>query len=124
MPAETFHCPHCRRQLTKSPQAYIMGEAMSRKDQPFIAIGEMAQRVTCPGCLGWIDAEKMMRGEYDAQRPAGVGCTPVVVFFVVLIALAMYTTRDGPPVDVPVTLGGAIVAAIVAYVIVKRRKGA
>ena len=64
MPSQTFYCPHCRRQLTKSAQAYVLGEAIAQKSI-FIGLGEMAPYVTCPGCGGRIDSMKMVKGEYD-----------------------------------------------------------
>ncbi len=64
MPSETFYCPHCRRQLTKSAQAFVLGE-MFKKKSGFIGLGDLPPDVTCPGCGGRIDAMKMIKGEYD-----------------------------------------------------------
>ena len=64
MPSETFYCPHCKRQLTKSAQAYVLGEAIANKSH-FISLGEKPTDVTCPGCGGRIDAMKMVEGAYD-----------------------------------------------------------
>ena len=66
MPSETFYCPHCNRQLTKSAQAYVLGEAIANKTH-FIAFGEKPTVVTCPGCGGRIDAMKMVEGAYDVD---------------------------------------------------------
>lgn len=67
MPSETFYCPRCNVQLTKSAQAYVLGEMVSNKESSFIALGEMAETVTCPSCGVRIDAIKMVLGEYDAM---------------------------------------------------------
>ncbi len=64
MPSQNFYCPHCRQQLTKSAQAYVLGEAIAQKST-FIGLGEMAPYVTCPGCGGRINSMKMIKGEYD-----------------------------------------------------------
>lgn len=66
MPSETFHCPHCGRELKKSAQAYVLGEILSDKNASFIGLGEPAKAVTCPGCGKAIDAQRMMRGDYDS----------------------------------------------------------
>jgi hypothetical protein len=58
--SETFYCPHCRRQLTKSPLAFIRGE-MERG----VIMGGDVPTVTCPGCGGAIDTQKMIDGKYD-----------------------------------------------------------
>lgn len=65
MPSETFYCPHCKRQLTKSAQAYVLGEMMASKKSYFVGLGELSSTVVCPGCRGWIDTMKMIHGEYD-----------------------------------------------------------
>lgn len=65
MPSETFYCPNCSRQLTKSAQAYVLGEMMSNEDANFIGLGEMPESVTCPGCGAAIDTKKMINGDYD-----------------------------------------------------------
>lgn len=83
MPSETFFCPHCKRQLTKSAPAYVLGEAISDKDARFVLPDGMAQWVTCPGCGAAIDAKKMILGEYDGSiaRGGGVGCVGFVAVF-------------------------------------------
>jgi len=91
MPAETFYCPHCKRQLTKSAQAYVMGESMTTPGAHFISLGRMPANMKCPGCGGEIDSKKMMLGEYDRQ--VGKSDSGGVVGFVVLaglIAIAVY----------------------------------
>jgi hypothetical protein len=70
MPEQTFYCSSCRRQLTKSAQAYVMGESMTTKDTHFVYLGNLPETIPCPGCGAAIDNKKMMLGEYD-RRPAG-----------------------------------------------------
>ena len=67
MPSQTFYCPHCKRQLTKSAQAYVLGEAIEQKST-FIGFGEIPPDVTCPGCGNRIDAMKMIKGGYDLDH--------------------------------------------------------
>ncbi|MBI5856159.1 MAG: hypothetical protein HZB42_00810 [Sphingobacteriales bacterium] len=80
MPSETFYCPHCKRQLTKSAQAYVMGEAMAN-NSTFISMGNKPSDVTCPGCGGRIDAMKMIKGEYDLHP------TEQKYFWIVLLGM-------------------------------------
>ncbi|TRX03224.1 hypothetical protein [Flavobacterium gawalongense] len=70
MPSETFYCPHCKRQLTKSAQHYVQGEILESKS-PFISLGEPPLYVTCPACGGRIDTMKMIKGEYDQLFKTG-----------------------------------------------------
>ena len=91
MPAETFFCPHCKSQLTKSAQSYVMGEMMTNKESYFIALGNMPDTITCPGCSGQIDNNKMLLGEYDpGAGSAGSGGFIGTIIFAGLIALAAY----------------------------------
>lgn len=60
MPSETFYCPHCKRQLTKSAQAYVMGESSY-----FIGLEGIPPDVISPGSGSRIDNLKMIKGEYD-----------------------------------------------------------
>lgn len=85
MPSETFYCPKCRRQLTKSAQAYVMGEVMSSKKASFVQLGGMAETVTCPGCGAAIDARKMIAGEYDGSAGGCLGIILGIVVFGVLV---------------------------------------
>lgn len=93
MPSETFYCPHCKRQLTKSAQAYIQGEILENKGYS-ISIGtdssKRSENVICPGCGGSIDYMKMIKGEYDGRKNTslgkGKGCA---VFFTVLIIVSL-----------------------------------
>ena len=83
MPSETFYCPRCHRQLTKSAQAYVMGEMMTNKNSRGILMGDMSTPISCPGCGAAIDAQKMMMGEYDGAGSSKSGC----VAFIALIAV-------------------------------------
>ncbi len=62
MPSETFYCPACRRSLTKSAAAFVLGEVRDG----IILGGGMPESVTCPGCGARIDARAMIAGKYDA----------------------------------------------------------
>jgi len=73
MPSETFYCPSCRRQLTKSAQAYVMGEMMSSKNSRGIFMGDMSAPISCPGCGAAINAQKMIMGEYDKTGGSASG---------------------------------------------------
>ena len=90
MPAETFYCPHCKNQIKKSAQAYVMGESMASGGY-FVALGGVPDTVRCPNCGGGIDNKKMMLGEYDV-RPRGAGGGRAFGFTIAvgLIALACY----------------------------------
>jgi predicted RNA-binding Zn-ribbon protein involved in translation (DUF1610 family) len=88
MPSETFYCPNCGHQLTKSAQAYVLGEMMSTKDARFLGLGEMADSVTCPNCGASIDAKKMVLGEYDTMsgRTSGwLGATTGIAAFAAIV---------------------------------------
>ncbi len=89
MPSETFHCPHCGRELKKSAQAYVLGEIMRNKDARLIGMGAPAETVTCPGCGAVIDAQKMMRGDYDSGA-TNAGCITGLVVFAAGIAVLFY----------------------------------
>jgi hypothetical protein len=95
MPSETFFCPHCHRQLTKSAQAYVMGEMMGSGGGRYVGVGSgMAQTVTCPGCGGAIDADRMIRGEYDGGRPmTGWEKLFNVVFLIAVVAVLIWIFR-------------------------------
>lgn len=77
MPSETFYCPHCKNQLTKSAQHYVMGESSY-----FIGLGGLSPEVVCPACQGKIDTMKMIRGEYD--RTTGKRTHPLVSLILVV----------------------------------------
>ncbi|HEV7780864.1 MAG TPA: hypothetical protein VGO58_06340 [Chitinophagaceae bacterium] len=67
MSSQTFYCPHCKKQLTKSAQAYVLGEAYAHQTTTFI-MGSPPADVHCPGCGGRIDSMRMIKGEYDGGR--------------------------------------------------------
>lgn len=79
MPSETFFCPHCHRQLTKSAQAYVLGELTDNRKSSFIALGSQPEAVRCPGCGKEIDAQKMVAGDYDGTGTGTLGCLEWVV---------------------------------------------
>jgi len=64
MPSETFYCPHCKSQLTKNAQHYIMGETPNAY---FISFDQIPANVVCPACSGKIDTAKMIKGIYDQR---------------------------------------------------------
>lgn len=89
MPSETFFCPRCKRQLTKSAQAYVLGEMVGTKDARFIQLGELPDTITCPNCGASIDTRKMIAGEYDTTSggpSVGLGVVVAVVAFFVIIS--------------------------------------
>lgn len=86
MPSETFYCPHCKRQLTKSAQAYVLGEIIKSKS-PFMGLGDMASHVVCPGCRGRIDSMKMIKGEYDYSSADG---WTVLMVLVIIAAVLVF----------------------------------
>ena len=92
MPAETYFCPHCKRRIKKSAQAYLMGESMTIEGAQFVALGGVRDIVPCPSCGGEIDNMKMMRGEYDARPGGSGGGGGRIGYFVIaaLIAIAVY----------------------------------
>ena len=93
MVAETFYCPHCKRQLTKTAQAYVMGEMMTNKDAHFVALGSMPEKSRCPGCGNEFDNRKMLVGEYDAPPGGGGSNSGGAVGFIVLagiVAVVVY----------------------------------
>jgi hypothetical protein len=90
MPSETFFCPRCKRQLTKSAQAYLLGEMTSTKDASFIQLGGLPDTVTCPGCGASIDARKMIAGEYDTMSSGASGCLGVIAGIAAFSAIVFY----------------------------------
>jgi hypothetical protein len=103
MPSETFYCPGCKRQLTKSPQAYVLGEIESSGGSAFM-FGSPARAVTCPGCGAPIDAQKMVRGEYD-RLPGAFGAAANATTFIVWIAAWIAISGYG---DAPWWAGGLL----------------
>ena len=119
MPSETFYCPQCRRQLTKSAQAYVLGEMMGNKKASFIQLGGLAETVTCPGCGAAIDARKMIAGEYDGTAGSEAGCLGLVLGLGVFGVLVFGYLN-------PWWVGviGAVVVGGLAEMIAARRRGA
>ena len=68
MASQHFYCPHCKRKLTKSAQAYVLSEVFEGGEHNFIGLGELPPYVTCPGCGGRISSMKMVKGDYDKYR--------------------------------------------------------
>ena len=118
MPSETFFCPRCSRQLTKSAQAYVLGEMMASEDSNGIFMGEMASTVTCPGCGAAIDAQKMMQGEYDRQ---GGGSSGVLVFVVLAGVWILIVAEFDQPWWVGL-IGGLAGAGLVDWLLSAARK--
>lgn len=85
MPSETFYCPHCQNQLTKTAQQYVLG-----LNTYSIGLGQLPKYTVCPACGSEIDLPKMIKGEYDnkAGSKSG-GC---------FIATACYGNYDAPEV--------------------------
>ena len=71
MKSAKFNCPHCKRSLTKSAQAQVLSEALGNPRAGFIGLGEMPESLTCPGCHGKLDTQKMLKGGYD-PKPASL----------------------------------------------------
>ncbi len=85
---KTFYCPHCQAQLTKSAQAYVLGEMLSNKQASFVAFGdaENLPPVVCPACGRAIDSNAMVAGRYDERRGSDRSLT-LVAWIVVLVIL-------------------------------------
>ena len=90
MPEQTFYCPSCRRRVTKSAHAYVLGESMTTKGAVFVQLGNLPETIPCPGCGAAIDYKKMMLGEYDQPPPGGAaGGSKGVIIVAILILLAV-----------------------------------
>jgi hypothetical protein len=90
MPEQTFYCPSCRRRVTKSAHAYVMGESMTTKGAVFVNLGNLPETIPCPGCGAAIDNKRMMLGEYDRPPPGGAaGGSKGVIIVAILILLAV-----------------------------------
>ena len=91
MPEQTFYCPSCRRRVTKSAHAYVMGESMTTKGAVFVQLGNLPETIPCPGCGAAIDNKRMMLGEYDQPPPGGTagGGSKGVIIVAILILLAV-----------------------------------
>ena len=87
MPEQTFYCPHCKSHLTKSAQAYVMGESMTTEGAVFVHLGSLPETIQCPQCGGAIDNKKMMLGEYD-HRAGQAGGSRVLPFILLAAVVA------------------------------------
>ena len=98
MPEQTYYCPSCRRRVTKSAHAYVMGESMTTKGAVFVQLGNLPETIPCPGCGAAIDNKKMMLGEYDHLPPgaaAGGGSKGVIIIAIlILLAVAFFWFRS------------------------------
>lgn len=65
MASTHFNCPRCRRQLEKSPQAFVMGWA-GLKPGPEEA--GFPPTLPCPGCGYAIPTAAMLAGDLDPKR--------------------------------------------------------
>ena len=96
MPEQTFYCPSCRRRVTKSAHAYVLGESMTTKGAVFVQLGNLPETIPCPGCGAAIDYKKMMLGEYD-RPPSGAGGGGskgvIIVAILILLAVAFFWFR-------------------------------
>lgn len=115
MPSETFYCPRCRRQLTKSAQAYVMGEMMTSKNSRGIMMGDMSAPISCPGCGAAIDAQKMILGEYDGTGNSKFG---FVVFAALIVIWAAIVAGLDQPWWVGL-IGGIVGAGLLEWVLQK-----
>ncbi|MHC4914488.1 MAG: hypothetical protein ACYTGB_03270 [Planctomycetota bacterium] len=79
---EQMRCPHCGTTMQKSPAAWVMGEAN-------IPTAGLPETTPCPACGRGISVEKMVRGEYDADRGSWLGGAFFLVWFVGSIAISV-----------------------------------
>lgn len=68
MASETFYCPHCKTQLTKSAQMYVLCEMHETKSR-FMGFGEISKFINCanPFCKKQIITENVIKGSYDSK---------------------------------------------------------
>lgn len=70
-----------------------MGEVIGNKNASFIALGDLPETVTCPGCGCAIDTRQMIAGAYDSAGSGGSGCLVSIVgiaaFGVIVIGLEL-----------------------------------
>jgi hypothetical protein len=114
MKSETFFCPHCRSQLKKSAQAWVLGEVQDTPGATYVGIGERAQTVTCPACGGAIDSAAMIAGKYDGGGGAGAegaaGCLVGVV--AILLLIFAFEVRVWIAVVLGIVVGGVVTKAV------------
>ena len=68
MKSETFFCPHCQVKLTKSAQAWVLGEMTANPQSRCIGFGEPVETVPCPKCGLGINTDMMIQGNYDRPK--------------------------------------------------------
>lgn len=122
MPSETFYCPHCKSQLTKSAQAYVLGEIVKSK-APFMGLGEMANYVTCPGCGGRIDSMKMIKGEYDYSSADGWTTLMVLVIIAAVIVFKFVLHWSWVAAALVGLIGGALLVQLLSEIFKGKKKG-
>ena len=122
MPSETFYCPHCKRQLTKSAQAYVLGEIIKSR-APFMGLGEMAPFVTCPGCGGRIDSMKMVKGEYDYNSEDGWTIIKVLVIIAAVLVLKLVLHWSWVAAVLAGLIGGALLVLLLSEIFKGKKKG-
>lgn len=122
MPSETFYCPHCKRQLTKSAQAYVLGEIIKSR-APFMGLGEMAPFVTCPGCGGRIDSMKMVKGEYDYNSEDGWTIIMVLVIIAAVLVLKLVLHWSWVAAVLAGLIGGALLVLLLSEIFKGKKKG-
>lgn len=121
MPAETFYCPHCNRQLTKSAQAYVLGEIIKSK-APFMGLGGMAPYVSCPGCFGKIDSMKMVKGDYDFNTEEGWTVLSILITIAAIVVFKFVVGWSWVAAVLVGLIGGVVVGQIIAELFKGKKK--
>lgn len=121
MPSETFYCPHCKRQLTKSPQAYVLGEAIKSKSG-FMGFGDLPKYLDCPGCHGKIDTMKMVKGEYDYNSVDVLNGVAALVVIAAIFVLKFLVHWSWVVAILVGLVGGIMLVAILAELFRGRKK--
>ncbi len=121
MPAETFYCPHCNRQLTKSAQAYVLGEIIKSKS-PFMGLGGMAPYVSCPGCFGKIDSMKMVKGDYDFNTEEGWTVLSILITIAAIVVFKFVVGWSWVAAVLVGLIGGVVVGQIIAELFKGKKK--
>jgi hypothetical protein len=122
MPSETFYCPHCKRQLTKSAQAYVLGEIVKSK-APFMGLSGMAPYVSCPGCGGRIDSMKMVKGEYDYNSADGWTVLMVLLIIAAVIIFKFVLQWSWVAAIIVGLIGGVLLIQILSEFFKGKKKG-
>lgn len=121
MPAETFYCPHCNRQLTKSAQAYVLGEIIKSKS-PFMGLGGMAPYVSCPGCFGKIDSMKMVKGDYDFNTEEGWTVLSILITIAAIVVFKFVVGWSWVAAVLVGLIGGVVLGQIIAQLFKGKKK--